>query len=207
MKTNEYLKMLKEEIHSTVFATVDENGLPQTRVIDIMLVDDKSLYFITAKGKEFYHQLMDKKYVAISGMTDGEGSLNKKAISLRGKVKNIGHELLDKVFKQNQYMCEIYPSKESRIALEVFQVYEGQGEYFDLSTKPITREAFTIGEAQEINHGYFITDKCRGCKICYSKCPQKCIDISVKPVVIRQENCLHCGNCMSFCPFDAVKKI
>jgi len=66
--------------------------------LDIMLVDDNSLYFITAKGKEFYHQLMDKKYVAISGMAGGEGTLNKKAISLAGKVRNVGQELVDKVF-------------------------------------------------------------------------------------------------------------
>lgn len=75
METKDCLKILKEEIHSTVFATVDDNGLPQARVIDIMLVDDNSLYFITAKGKEFYRQLMDKEYVAISGMTGDEGSL------------------------------------------------------------------------------------------------------------------------------------
>lgn len=125
METKEYLKILKDEIHSTVFATVDDNGFPQARVIDIMLVDDNSLYFITAKGKEFYHQLMDKKYAAVSGMTSGNGSLNKKAISLRGRVKNVGQELLDKVFEQNPYMCDIYSSEESRIALKVFQLYEG----------------------------------------------------------------------------------
>lgn len=206
MEAKEYLKILKEEIHSTVFATVDENGLPQARVIDIMLVDDNSLYFITAKGKEFYNQLMDKKYVAISGMTGGEGSLSKKAISLRGKVRNVGQELLDKVFEVNTYMNDIYPNKESRMALEVFQMYEGQGEYFDLSTNPITREAFGLGKKVETKGGYFVTHRCRGCKICYWKCPQKCIDISVKPVVIRQENCLHCGNCMEVCPFGAVEK-
>ncbi|WP_367118216.1 pyridoxamine 5'-phosphate oxidase family protein [uncultured Clostridium sp.] len=103
MNNKEYLRILKEEIHSTVFATVDENGLPVTRVIDIMLVDDDCLYFITAKGKEFYRQLMDKKYVAISGMTNGEGSLNKKAISIRGRIENIGNRLLDEVFEQNIY--------------------------------------------------------------------------------------------------------
>ena len=206
METKEYLRILKEEIHSTVIATVDINGFPQARVIDMMLADDNSLYFITAKGKEFYHQLMDKKYVAVSGMTGGDGTLNKKAISLRGKVKNIGQELLDKVFEANTYMCDIYPEKESRMALEVFQIYEGQGEYFDLSTKPITRASFTLGEAETVKGGYFAKDKCRGCKICYSKCPQKCIDISVKPVVIEQKNCLHCGNCFAVCPFGAIEK-
>jgi len=79
------------------------------------------LYFITAKGKEFYHQLMDKKYAVISGMTGEEGTMNKKAISLRGKVKNVDQELLDKVFEVNTYMCDIYPEKESRMVLKVFQ--------------------------------------------------------------------------------------
>lgn len=37
MKTPPYLKMLAEEIHSVVIATVDANGLPSTRVIDLML--------------------------------------------------------------------------------------------------------------------------------------------------------------------------
>ena len=207
MNSREYLRILKEEIHSTVFATVDENGLPVTRVIDIMLVDDESFYFITAKGKEFYKQLMDKKYVAVSGMTNGEGSLNKKAISIRGKIENIGYKFLDKVFEENTYMKEIYSSKESRMALEVFRMYEGQGEYFDLSSKPIIRESFVIGKnIQVLKSRYFINDNCRGCKLCYSKCPQKCIDISTKPVGINQENCLHCGNCMLVCPFGAVEK-
>ena len=40
-------------IHSTVVATVDAEGHPVTRVIDMMLHDDNSLYFLTAKGKVF----------------------------------------------------------------------------------------------------------------------------------------------------------
>ncbi len=104
-------------------------------------------------------------------------------------------------------MKEIYPSKESRMALEVFRMCEGQGEYFDLSSKPIIRKTFAIGKnVQVLKSGYFVNYKCRGCKLCYSKCPQKCIDISTKPVVINQENCLHCGNCITVCPFGAVEK-
>lgn len=54
MQTADDLKILKDEIHSAVFATLDEHGLPDARVIDIMLVDSDSLYFITAKGKGFH---------------------------------------------------------------------------------------------------------------------------------------------------------
>lgn len=57
METKDYLRILKEEIHSTVIATIDGEGRPVTRVIDIMLTDEESLYFITAKGKAFYAQL------------------------------------------------------------------------------------------------------------------------------------------------------
>ena len=88
-------------------------------------------------------------------------------------------------------MAEIYQTEESKSALTVFQIYEGTGEWFDLSKKPIERASFTFGGAEKVEKGYFVTDKCIGCKLCYSKCPQKCIDISVKPVVIHQNNCLH----------------
>lgn len=206
MKTEDYLNILKNEIHSAVFATVDEDGLPETRVIDIMLADGDGIYFLTAKGKRFYKQLMDKKFAAVSGMTRGEDSLHRKAVSIRGRIKNIGSKRLDDIFRENPYMEKIYPDKESRSVLEVFVLYEGQGEYFDLSSSPIYRDEFVIGDIRKEESGYFITDKCRGCKICYSKCPQKCIDIKVKPVRIRQENCLRCGNCYDVCPFGAVER-
>ena len=56
----------------------------------------------------------------------------KKTISLRGKVKNIGSEKLDVLFEKNPYMKQIYPG-ETRKALEVFVLYEAQGEFFDIS--------------------------------------------------------------------------
>ena len=121
-------------------------------------------------------------------------------------IRNIGKEKLDEIFEKNPYMAEIYPEEESRMALEVFQLYQGQGDYFDLSTKPITRGNFSLGNAEQVQGGYYITDECQGCKICYSKCPQKCIDLSRKPLVIQQEHCLHCGNCMEVCPFGAVER-
>ena len=89
-------------------------------------------------------------------------------------------------------------------ALTVFQIYEGTGEWFDLSKKPIERASFTFGGAEEKAEGYFITENCIGCGVCVDVCPQKCIDVSGRPLVIRQENCLHCGNCWRECPADAV---
>ncbi|MBR3244845.1 MAG: hypothetical protein IKF90_19505, partial [Parasporobacterium sp.] len=38
------------EFHTTIVATVDDEGLPVTAAIDMMDCDENSLYFLTAKG-------------------------------------------------------------------------------------------------------------------------------------------------------------
>lgn len=206
MKTKDIFQCLKNDIHSTVFATVDENGLPQTCVIDIMLCDDDSLYFITAKGKNFYSRLVATKYVAISGMK-GQDTLSTIAISLRGKVRDIGRDMLCRVFEENSYMADIYRQEESRTVLTVFQLYEGEGEYFDLSQIPPRREPFSFGNAQITKSGYQITKKCSGCGVCLKKCPVGCIKLCNNKLEIMEENCIRCGNCLEICKFGAVAKI
>ena len=205
MPADRYLKYLQEEIHTVVAATIDDSGLPVTCAIDMMEADENSLYFLTAKGKGFYDRLKKKGYVALTGIK-GRNTMSCVAISLRGMVTELGNTLLPRLFEKNPYMWEIYPTQESQKALTVFQIYEGVGEWFDLSQQPIERTSFSFGGAQAKETGYFVTDKCIGCKLCYSKCPQKCIDISTKPVVIRQEHCLHCGNCYEICPARAVER-
>lgn len=129
MERNDYLKMLVEEMHSTTMATIGADGHPQTRVIDMMLWDKKGVYFLTAKGKAFYAQLMEQGYVAISATKD------KKAVSLRGRIQNIHSEKLDEIFGKNPYMQKIYPG-DTRAALEVFRVYEAEGECIDITRIP-----------------------------------------------------------------------
>ena len=73
--------------------------------------------------------------------------------------------------------------------------------------KPITRANFAIGAEKEKQYGYRINEKCIGCGLCTSKCPQNCIDTLSIPFRIRENNCLHCGNCMEVCPNNAVEKI
>ena len=62
MTVNDYLRFIVDEIHSTVVATVDGDGLPVTCVIDMMYADENGLYFLTAKGKNFYQRLKDKEF-------------------------------------------------------------------------------------------------------------------------------------------------
>ena len=205
METLDYLRYMAEEIHSTVFATVDREGRPVTCAIDIMDYDENGLYFLTAKEKHFYDRLKANEHIAFTAMK-GEDTLSCVAVSVQGKAKEIGPDKLAGLFEKNPYMEKIYPDLPSRSALTVFQIYEGTGEWFDLSKSPIERASFSFGAVQVKRGGYYVTDKCIGCKLCYSKCPQKCIDISQKPVIIHQEHCLHCGNCFEICPARAVEK-
>ncbi len=206
MTTNDILQILQRDIHSTVFATVDDSGLPQTCVIDLMLADENGLYFLTARGKSFYDRLTKRPFVAISGMKGGD-TLSTVAISVRGAVRSIGKERLEEIFDRNPYMAKIYPTEKSRNALEVFQLYKGEGEYFDLSQLPPYRQSFSFGGESVHQTGYRINaDKCIGCQGCRSVCPSGCISSTI-PRVIDESHCLHCGNCFRICPVKAVEKL
>ncbi len=201
----DYLKHTVKEIHTVVAATVDSEGLPVTCAIDIMDYDESGMYFLTAKGKAFYDRLTKSRYIAFTGIK-GSGTMSSTAVSIKGKVKEIGAEALPRLLEKNPYMNDIYPTEESKKALTVFKLYEGEGEWFDLSKKPIERASFTFGAVKAKNDGYFITDNCTGCKKCKTACPQSCIDFSHTPALILQEHCLHCGNCKAVCSHNAIER-
>lgn len=200
MQDREYLKLLVEDIHSVTVATIGADGHPQTRIIDMMLWDERGVYFLTARGKAFYAQLMEQKYIALSAVKD------KRSVSLRGTIENIGSEKLDEIFEKNVYMQFIYPG-DTRSALEVFRLYDAEGEFFDISDPShIARDSIVIGRKQGEVPGYYVGSGCIGCKLCYAVCPQKCIDITKKPVVIDRNHCLHCGRCAETCPKQCIEK-
>lgn len=75
MTVAEFLRYLQNEIHTTVAATVNDDGLPVTCAIDMMDADENGLYFLTAKGKSFYDRLKKREYLALTGMK-GEDTMH-----------------------------------------------------------------------------------------------------------------------------------
>ncbi len=198
MIAQDCLQILRD-LKDVAFATVDQNGFPQVRIIDVMIVEDEKLYFCTSRGKEFHSQLTNSGNVAITG-------LNKdfQSVRLMGKVKKLEEQKfwIDRIFEENPVMNGVYPG-ESRYILDAFCVEEGELEFFDLGKEPIYRESFSIGGTEIKKKGFFITDGCIGCGKCKRNCPQQCITEGT-PYEIAQEHCLHCGLCFENCPVSAI---
>lgn len=191
------LEILRE-IKDVAFATVDEKGFPQVRIIDVMIVENEKLYFCTARGKDFYRQLMANNQVAVTGMNK-----EYQMIRLTGKAKKLTEQKkwIDRIFLENPSMKAVYPN-ESRMILEAFCIEQGELEFFDLGKEPINREYFTIGTAKVHESGFIINDKCIQCGSCIKVCPQNCI----RDFTIEQNHCLHCGLCVEECPVNAIVK-
>lgn len=203
MGTLDILKILVEKIHTVVVATVDQENKPITCAIDLMDFDNEGIYFLTAKGKNFYKRLIDKKCISLTGIK-GKDTMSSLAISVNGYVKEIGEERLPTLLEKNPYMYQIYPSESSRKALSVFHLYKGNGELFDLSKKPIEKYPFSFGDEKLKEDGYFITDACVGCNKCIHVCPQSCIEVINKKARIINLHCLRCGNCYYVCPTNCI---
>lgn len=199
-----YCLRFLREVRDVSFATTDEAGLPAVRIIDVMMVEGGRLYFVAARGKAFYADVMRTRFVAIVGQ-----STDFRTCRLRGAVEHPAdeaeqHRLVDRIFELNPSMQELYPG-DSRYVLEAFYLQDAQGEYFDLSGTPIVRVPFALGSAREAVAGFVITDRCVGCGTCAEACPEQCIAAG-SPYEIAQVHCLRCGRCAEVCPHDAIER-
>lgn len=196
-KARKYVDLFRQ-VKIVSAATIDREGHPRSRIINVMIAADEGMYIVTSKGKPFYEQLTQTGEIALSAMCPDCQSLK-----FRGYVKAIGKEWVDRVFEENPGMEEVYPG-DTRYILDAFLIHQGCGEWFDLLHHPIRREAFSYGMEVEVA-GFQIRDTCTGCGRCLSVCPQGCITEG-SPYVIALENCLQCGACLEACPANAVNK-
>lgn len=194
------------------FATVDDSGAPQVRNISAIHYESDSLYFFTARGKDFCKELLEDGRVQILCYTR-----YKEMIRLSARAYAVPEEeqkkWIDKIFQEQPYLANVYPGETRSIGI-VFCIDRGEIEYFNLGVNPIFRETYVLGDVKIREKGYVITDACISCGKCARVCPQRCIrkneseeeNTVERPFVVEQSHCLHCGNCFENCPVKAIKR-
>ena len=191
-------------IRDVAFATVDADGLPSVRIIDVMAVTGERLYFLAPRGKAFHADVMREGFVAVVGQTPDYRTCRIRGKVVRPEGESAQHALVDAIFGLNPSMNLLY-SGENRYICDVFYVEGGEGEYFDLGQNPIFRKSFRIGGEPDGRGTFLITDACIGCNACAEACPEQCI-VAGNPYEIDQSHCLRCGICRETCPARAIVK-
>jgi len=190
-------KMIRE-VKASVISTV-ENGVPQSRIIDIMGYDAGGVYFITCPSKPFYQQLMATKQVALTVMNE-----DYVQVRLVGQVEVIDSERVKKIFEDNPAMKDLFPDGESNFV--PFYLSKGKGEIFDLSGREVKmrRERFAFGGETVNPAGCTITSTCIECDACKAVCPFNAIEVG-SPYKIDPQYCDECGICYNTCPVQAIE--
>lgn len=189
-----------QELKSVTFSTV-ENGIPHARIADVMLIEDDKIYFLSARGKAFYKQLMNNKHVALVGM-----GKQFRTVRISGIAEPADCTYVDRIFEQNPDLNNIY-AQNQRDILEAFCISKGVGEIFDLSSAPPKRERFAFGGAKIVTPGYsIINDNCIKCKVCVMSCPVSAVKEEDEKLSIDSTLCLECGRCYEFCPVQAIEQ-
>lgn len=78
-----------------------------------------------------------------------------------------------------------------------------------LSAFTLSGLAGTLGGCSSANaneRGFYITDKCVGCKKCLSACFNNAIENSSNGLMINQDKCIKCGACFKACPNHAIEE-
>jgi len=132
-------------IRDVAFATVDADGLPSVRIIDVMAVTGDRLYFLAPRGKV-----------------------------VRPEGEAVQRALVDAIFELNPSMNLLY-SGDARYICDVFYVEDGEGEYFDLGQSPVFRKPFRIGGDPGVRGTFLVMEACIGCGTCAVECPEACI--------------------------------
>ncbi len=202
------------------FATVDENGCPESRIAHLRAYDDEGIYFMTMNTKSFYKQLKETGKISICGLCaktqvehdeDGnpifEGGY---AIRFSGNVKEVSMESIKA--KNNPLFDFCIKDQETYKAMVVFCITSGRGDIFDYDFEKKTREnklerIYISYNGEKVKYSGLIIDseKCISCGLCKEKCSFLAINEKDGDYSIDKYRCDECGDCYINCPVEAIK--
>ncbi|WP_251716324.1 hypothetical protein [Lactobacillus agrestimuris] len=139
----EFLDFIVNEIHNAVVATTKPDGSPDAQVCDMLMHKNNKLYMTTSVNNPFFKSLTSRPEVVVDGY-QGDGTMDSCGFSLRGTIKNVGHEYLDEVFEKNPYLNEIYKDdiEGAKKELRILEITPKHCGYLDHRTNPIFMRSF-----------------------------------------------------------------
>ncbi|KRN95285.1 pyridoxamine 5'-phosphate oxidase family protein [Pediococcus stilesii] len=130
--TLDILTKLKETMTPAAMASVDADGKPHVRHINIGMVSEHGIYFVTSPKTDFYKQLMDHPYVSIEGLSSENVY---EIVRVEGQVEELGQDQIEDVVKDNKFITTVYQNPKDRENARVFRLFEGSGLYHNFGTK------------------------------------------------------------------------
>ena len=208
-----------DKIGCLSFTTVDENGIPESRIAHLRAYDDDGIYFMTMFTKDFYKHIKNNGKLAICGLNaktqvshdaDGKPSFEGGyAMRMTGNVKEVS---IDEIKAKNNPIFDFcIADKEKYNAMVVFCITDGYGDVFDYDfamlhrNNKLERKYFAYNGAKIKYKGLFINQqRCISCGICKKKCSFLAIKEENRRYTIDQYRCDECGDCYINCPAKAI---
>lgn len=200
LTNSETLDMAFDILHRNInmtISTIDSEGNPNSRIVNVFHRDEEDLYFITFEEKPFFQELKRNNTISMNVMNDE---------SVQVRVKANIHVLdceEEKEFKTK------YPDRVGRLVnpnVRLIKLKDGVGEIFDLSgdLSFLQRTRFSFGNRKVNQSGYIINENCNTCGSCIEACPFDSISKGKDIYIVNQHRCNECGICIKVCPVDAI---
>lgn len=208
-KTVAELLHMMEELDTYSFATVDAQGHPHVRIISALHFEPDAIYFYTARGKNFARELQESGgKLEILAYSEERNDTIRLSCTAEVVPADEQRHWIDVQFSEQSYLYNVYLGETNEIGI-MFVVRNGEFEWFNLASKPITRECLPFGQGIVHEKGFRIDESvCISCGTCENVCPQHVVHMGENGTyVIDEAHCLHCGNCFEHCPMEVIERL
>lgn len=208
-KTVAELLHMMEELDTYSFATVDAQGHPHVRIISALHFEPDAIYFYTARGKNFARELQESGgKLEILAYSEERNDTIRLSCTAEVVPADEQRHWIDVQFSEQSYLYNVYLGETNEIGI-MFVVRNGEFEWFNLASKPITRECLPFGQGIVHEKGFRIDESvCISCGTCENVCPQHVVHMGENGTyVIDEAHCLHCGKCFEHCPVEVIERL
>lgn len=197
------------DIGYMIFSTVDFNGMPAARGLEVHYLDATETFYIgMAPGKPVYHEIKNNPHVCgvIVALIPNGLSVS---VRINAHVREIDPQerpdIYEKYWELNPGTHALYIKDLERF--RIFVLDHGEGQVFYMPEDDIIhKNRFSFGGDAIRAWAYEIdANRCLGCGTCEALCMEGVIHPTENgKYQIDHFGCLECGRCLDYCPSEAI---